>query len=171
MEKTMKFDPRFEFVVDKARNRITVEREFAAKQQLVWDCHTQAEYLDQWFAPKPLTTRTKHMEFKVGGYWHYAMVMPDGQSFWGRLDYQSIAPIDGYVALDGFSDETGAINPELPRARWDVAFAGAQDRTTVTTVIQYDSAQDVQKVIDMGLQAGLTSTLERLDELLLTLQA
>jgi uncharacterized protein YndB with AHSA1/START domain len=52
-----------------------------------------------------------------------------------------------------------------------VAFAGAQDRTTVTTVIQYDSAQDVQKVIDMGLQAGLTSTLERLDELLLTLQA
>ena len=34
-----------------------------------------------------------------------------------------------------------------------------------------DSAQDVQKVIDMGLQAGLASTLERLDELLLTLQA
>jgi uncharacterized protein YndB with AHSA1/START domain len=171
MEKTMKIDPRFEFVVDKARNRITVEREFTAKQQLVWDCHTQPEYLDQWFAPKPLTTRTKHMEFKVGGYWHYAMVMPDGQSFWSRLDYQSIAPIDGYVALDGFSDETGSTNPELPRARWDVAFAGAQDRTTVTTVIQYDSAQDVQKVIDMGLQAGLTSTLERLDELLLTLQA
>ena len=62
------------------------------------------------------------------------------------------------------------VNPELPRARWDVAFAGAQDRTTVTTIIQYDSAQDVQKVIDMGLQAGLASTLERLDELLLTLQ-
>src|SRR3954463_14040598 len=112
MEKTMKIDPRFEFVVDKARNRITVEREFSAKQQLVWDCHTRREYLDQWFAPKPLTTRTKHLEFKAGGYWHYAMVMPDGQSFWSRLDYQSVAPIDGYVALDGFSDESGAVNPE-----------------------------------------------------------
>ena len=51
-----------------------------------------------------------------------------------------------------------------------MSFAGAQKRTTVTTVIQYDSAQDVQKVIDMGLQAGVASTLERLDELLLTLQ-
>lgn len=39
----MKIDPRFEFVVDKARNRITVVREFAAKQQLVWDCHTRSE--------------------------------------------------------------------------------------------------------------------------------
>lgn len=109
------------------------------------------------------------MDFKAGGYWHYAMVTPDGQSFWSRLDYQLIEPIDSYVALDGFSDETGAVNSEMPRARWSVAFAGAQDRTTVTTVIQYESAQDVQKVIDMGLQAGLASTLERLDELLLTL--
>ena len=166
----MKTDPRFEFLVDKASDRITVKREFAAKHQLVWDCHTRREYLDRWFAPKPLTTRTKHMEFKEGGHWHYAMVTPDGQSYWSRLDYQTIDPIDGYVALDGFSDETGAVNPELPRARWDVAFTAVQERTLVTTVIQYDSAQDVQKVIDMGFREGLASTLERLDELLLTLR-
>ena len=64
-------------------------------------------------------------------YWHDATVMPDGQAFWSRLDYQSIAPIDVYVALDGLSDESGAVNPEMPRARWGVAFAGRQDGTTV----------------------------------------
>jgi hypothetical protein len=42
MEKMMKIDPRFEFVVDKARNRITVEREFAANQHLVWDCQQRS---------------------------------------------------------------------------------------------------------------------------------
>jgi hypothetical protein len=35
----------------------------------------------------------------------------------------------------------------------------------------YKSAEDVQKVIDMGLKDGLASTLERLDELLLTMHA
>jgi len=167
----MKAELPFDFRVDKERNRITVQREFAAKRQLVWDCHTKRELLDQWFAPKPLSTKTKHMEFREGGYWHYAMVTPDGQTFWSRLDYRTINPIDGYTALDGFSDETGAVNAAMPRAGWDVAFTDAQQRTLVTTVIQYDSASDVQKVIDMGLREGLASTLERLDELLQSMGA
>lgn len=167
----MKPDLRFDFVVDKTNSSITVKREFAAERQLVWDCYTKQELLDQWFAPKPLTTKTKHMEFREGGYWHYAMVMPDGQEFWSRQDYQTITPIDGYVALDAFSDETGAVNPDLPRARWEVGFADLQTRTLVTTIVLYKSADDVQKVIDMGLKDGLASTLERLDELLLTIGA
>ncbi|GLQ94384.1 SRPBCC family protein [Dyella acidisoli] len=167
----MKAELQFDFLVDKEKNSITVKREFAAERQLVWDCHTKRELLDRWFAPKPLTTKTKHMEFKEGGYWHYAMITPDGQAFWNRLDYQSISPIDGYVALDGFCDETGVVNPDMPRARWDVAFTDAKARTLVTTVVLYSSADDVQKAIDMGLKDGLASTLERLDELLHTMGA
>ena len=127
----------FDFVVDKAKSNITVKRQFAAKRQLVWDCHTKRELLDQWFAPKPLTTKTKHMEFREGGYWHYAMLTPDGQSFWNRLDYETIKPIDAYSALDGFCDESGSVNPGMPRAKWDVSFADMQAHTLVTTVVQY----------------------------------
>ncbi len=166
MEKMMKADLRFDFLADMTKNSITVRKEFAAKRQLVWDCHTKREMLDQWFAPKPLTTKTKHMEFKEGGHWHYAMITPDGQTFWNRLDYLSIKPIDGYVAMDAFSDEAATVNPDMPRARWDVAFTDAQDRTLVTTVVLYSSPEDLQKTIDMGLKDGLRSTLERLDELL-----
>jgi len=75
----MKPELQFNFAVED--NRITVQREFAAKRHLFWDCHTRQELLDRWFAPKPLTTKTKYMEFKEGGYWHYAMLTPDGQSF------------------------------------------------------------------------------------------
>lgn len=131
-----------------------------------WDCHTKRELLDLWFAPKSLTTKTKHMEFKAGGHWDYAMITDDGQAFWNRLDYQAISPIDGYVALDGFCDETGIVNPDLPRSRWDVAFTDVKEHTLVTTSVLYNSAEDVQKAIDMGLKDGLASTLERLDELL-----
>ncbi|MGM3277673.1 SRPBCC domain-containing protein [Ralstonia sp. 24A2] len=161
----------FDFLVDKEKSSITVKKAFAAKRQLVWDCHTKPELLDRWFAPKPLTTKTKHMEFKAGGYWHYGMTTPDGQTFWSRLDYQSISPIDGYTALDGFSDETGVVNPDMPRARWDVTFTDAKETTLVTTVVVYNSPEDVQKVIDMGLKEGMASTLERLDELLLVIGA
>jgi len=167
----MKTDLQFDFLVDKIKSSITVKREFAAKRQLVWDCYSKSELLDQWFSPKPLTTKTKHMDFSEGGYWHYAMVDPNGQEYWGRLDYQTINPIDNFTALDGFSDESGAINPGLPRSNWDVTFSDALERCLVTTVVSYKSSEELQKVIDMGLKEGLKSTLERLDELLTKLNS
>lgn len=164
----MKADLRFDFLVDKEKSTITIKREFAAKRQLVWDCHTKSELLDRWFAPKPLTTRTKFMDFREGGHWHYAMVEPNGQEYWSRVDYQAIHPIDSYTSLDGFSDDTGALNPELPRSKWNVSFSDVKAHTLVETVVSYASPEALQQVINMGLKEGLTSTLERLDELLLT---
>ena len=167
----MKPDLRFDFLPDRANARITVAREFAAKRQLVWDCHTKQDLLDRWFAPRGLTTRTRHMDFREGGYWHYAMVTPDGHHFWNRLDYGTIDPIDGYTAKDGFCDEAGTVNPGMPRSDWTVTFAEMSDRTLVTTVVRYASPEDLQKVIDMGLEGGMASTMERLDELLPLLAA
>src|ERR1700750_2828776 len=104
----------FYFAASKDQSTIRIEREFAARRQLIWDCHTKSELLDQWFAPKGLTTQTKEMDFRVGGYWHYAMITPDGQTFWNRVDYETIDPIDGYTARDGFCDEVGVVNPDTP---------------------------------------------------------
>lgn len=165
----MKADLQFVFLVNKENNTMTIKREFAANRQLVWDCYTKRELLDQWFAPKPLTTKTKSMDFKEGGHWHYAMITPDGQEFWGWMDYRTITPIENYTAMDGFCDETGALNPDLPRSNWDVTFTENSGRSFVQTIVHYNSADELQKVIDMGMKEGLTSTLERLDELLLSL--
>jgi uncharacterized protein YndB with AHSA1/START domain len=113
----MRPDLRFDFLADRANSTLTINREFDAKRQLVWDCHTKSALLDRWFAPVPLTTRTSHMDFRPGGYWHYAMITPDGQEYWNRLDYETIDPIDGYTAKDGFCDATGTVNPDMPRSR------------------------------------------------------
>ena len=159
----------FDFLVDKAKNIITVKREFKANRQLVWDAYTKSDILDQWFAPKPFTTKTKEMSFTEGGHWLYAMIDPDGKEYWGRLDYQKINPIDDYSALDAFCDENGNFNPDLPRAEWHVVFKDLASNALVETKIKYQSLADLETVIQMGLKEGLASTLEKLDELLLTL--
>lgn len=164
-------DLRFDFVADRAKGSLTIAREFDAGRQLVWDCHTKQELLDQWFAPKGLTTSTRHMDFREGGFWHYAMITPDGQHFWNRLDYLAIDPIDSYSAIDGFCDEGGAVNPDMPRSKWAVTFSDVSGRTLVKTIVLYSSPDDLQKAIDMGLEGGMASTMERLDELLPTLVA
>lgn len=159
----------FDFLVDKENNTLTIKREFAANRQLVWDCYTKSELLNQWFAPKPFTTKTKSMDFREGGHWHYAMVDPDGKEYWGLTEYLTIRPIENYTARDGFSDESGEVNPELPHSNWDVTFMEMSEHSLVHAVVTYASLKDLEAVIQMGMQEGMTSTLERLDELLLTL--
>lgn len=160
----------FDFLVNKENNTLTIKREFAAERQLVWDCYTKSELLDQWFAPKSFTTMTKSMDFKNGGHWHYAMIDQDGNHYWGYTEYNNIQPIDSYETLDVFCDEAGEINNDLPRAKWEVTFSDKADHTVVETIVFYASLNDLEAVINMGMEGGMISTLEKLDELLVKLK-
>lgn len=165
----MKNNLQFDFLVDKDKNTMTIKREFLANRQLVWDAYTKSELLNQWFAPSPLTTKTKSMDFSEGGHWVYAMVEPNGTEYWGRTDYLKIKPIDYYTALDAFCDSEGNINPDLPRANWEVTFTDKGENALVQTVVTYKSLADLETVVKMGMEEGMKSTLNRLDDLLLIL--
>jgi len=111
------------------------------------------------------------MDFREGGHWLYAMIEPGGKEYWARLDYLTITPIDNYTALDSFCDENGNMNPDLPRANWNVTFLDyAEENTLVETIVSYKSLSDLETVIQMGMEEGMKLTLEKLDELLIILK-
>lgn len=156
----------FDFSIDKETNTVLVKREFAATATLVWDAWTKPNLLDQWWAPKPYQTQTKSMDFREGGYWFYAMVSPEGEKHWCRNDYQKIEDQHSYTALDAFCDETGALDPNLPRTLWTNEFNAMDDTTLVSITAKYDSLADLEKIMEMGFQEGFTMALGNLDELL-----
>jgi uncharacterized protein YndB with AHSA1/START domain len=160
----------FDFLADKENNTLTIRREFAAERQLVWDCYTKSELLDRWFAPAPWKTRTKFMNFNEGGHWHYSMCGPEGEEHFARMDYLKIQPKTGFRALDGFCDADGNLNTELPRAAWHSTFSDFSGNTLVETVVTYNSLNDLEAILQMGMKEGLTMAMESLDELLVSLQ-
>lgn len=164
----MTANPPLSITADTRSNRLTIQRSFDAPKALVWDCFTKSELLDQWFAPEPLTARTKSMEFREGGHWHFAMIDPDGAEYWARFDYEAINPTDSYRARDAFSDETGAVNNDMPVSVWDVTFEDAAPQTIVQIVATYENAEAMQSVREMGMEEGMKSCLDRLDALLKT---
>lgn len=166
----MRPELQFDFIADKTNHTLTVRREFLAGRPLVWDCYTRSELLDQWFAPKPLTTKTKSMDFREGGHWHYAMVEPGGAEHWGWTEYKTIQPIDFFTSRDAFADAEGTINPNLPQAEWVVRFFDKGENALVETVVTYKSLADLEMVVRMGMEQGMKATLEKLDELLANLQ-
>lgn len=154
----------FEFSVNKENNSINVKREFAADLPLVWAAWTKAELLDQWWAPKPYRTKTKSMNFSVGGSWHYAMISPENETHWCRADYQTIDPLKSFSGLDAFCDEEGNINNEFPRSLWNNTFLSQGESTTVDIVIRYENLEDLEKIVALGFEEGFTMALGNLDQ-------
>jgi len=153
----------FNFNVDKESNQIKVERLFNAPVDLVWAAWTESDILDQWWAPKPWVAKTKSMDFKEGGHWHYAMVGPENETHWARVDYLRINPEKYFSAFDGFSDAEGNPNTSLPRNKWENNFIDQGQETMVDIVLSFDSLEDLEKIIAMGFKEGFTAGLENLD--------
>lgn len=160
----MKNNLLFDFTVDKAKKTVFVNREFAADLSLVWDAFTKQEILDQWWAPKPWESKTKFMNFKVGGKRFYAMVGPEGQEHWSIQKYTSITPKTNFKYLNAFADKDE--NPDLPGSEWNLNFSEKDGTTTVSIIIYNESLERMEKMIEMGFQGGFTMTLNYLEELL-----
>ena len=159
----------FDFKVDESTSTVFVDKEFDAELSLVWDAFTKQEILDQWWAPKPFISKTKYMDFRVGGRRFYAMANPDGTEIgWQIFDYTSITPKSNFKCLSVFADKDET--PHLPGANWDLTFSEQNGTTKVSISIYFESPEELEKMIEIGFKEGFTMTLNELTNLLITLK-
>ena len=156
----------FDFTVDKATKTVMITREFDAELSLVWDAFTKGELLDQWLAPRPWISKTKYMDFKVGGKRFYAMISPEEEERWAIQEYTSITPKTNFKMYNAFADATG--NPELPGSEWDHTFSEQGGTTKVSIVIYNESLERLERILE-GFTQGMKMAMSNLEELLATL--
>ncbi len=157
-----------DFIVNKETKTVSITKEFAFEHSLVWDAYTKPELLDQWWAPKPFSSRTKVMNFEVGGRRFYAMVSPDGTKRWVVQKYTSITPKTNFKLFNAFADADE--NLELPGSDWDLNFSEQGGATKVSISIYNESLERLERMIEMGFREGTMAQLKNLDELLATLK-
>ncbi len=153
-----------DFVVNKETKTVTITKEFEAELSLVWDAYTKQELLDQWWAPKPFSSRTKVMDFEVGGRRFYAMVSPDGAERWAVQRYTSITPKTNFKFFNAFADADE--NLQLPGSDWDLNFSELDGNTTVHVSIYNESLERLERMIEFGFREGTIAQLQNLEELL-----
>ena len=157
----------FDLTVNKETKTVFITREFDANLSLVWDAFTKAELLDQWVAPHPWTSKTKFMDFVVGGRRFYAMVSPEGHESWAIQKYTSISPKTNFKMFNAFADKDE--NPQLPGSDWDYTFSERSGKTKVNITIYNESLARMEKMIEMGFTEGFKMSMKNLENLLATL--
>ena len=160
----MKNDLPLDITVDKIKRTVVIRREFAAPLSQVWDAYTKPDILDQWWGPKPLVSKTKAMNFEVGGRRFWAMVNPDGQERWSIQKYTSITPKTNFRFTSNFADKDE--NAEQPGSEWDISFSERDGRTEVTITIYNESLARMERLTESGFREGVAMQFKNLEELL-----
>jgi uncharacterized protein YndB with AHSA1/START domain len=153
-------------VKDLEAKSIEVSREFEASLENVWRAYTESELLDQWWGPSPWRAETIKMNFREGGYWLYAMVGPDNQKQWGKMEYIRINKYERIDITDAFCNEEGIEDPSLPKSKGSFEFTETPHGVLVTSRMYYPSEKDVQTLVDMGFEQGISTALDQLEEVL-----
>lgn len=142
---------------------LTLTRAIAASPEKVWRCWTDPAILPQWFGPDGFTCRTKTIDLREGGQWHFDMIGPDGTIWPNRHRFTRHDPPSRIEFLmDGDDDATPAM-----RVTVDIAPEGIGTR--LTQVIHFPDAQAVKTALAYGadkLGAQTHAKLARLAETL-----
>lgn len=158
--------------INKETNELTIEREFNAPRQLVWDAWTKPELLEKWWGPKDWTTTVKKLELKEGSVWHYLMegkMSPEATentAAWGIGVFHEVNEPEKLIYMDSFSSEEGTIDESLPSALITVYFVENEGKTNLVTVSKYETIEQLEQVVAMGVEEGFNQSLDKLDEVL-----
>jgi uncharacterized protein YndB with AHSA1/START domain len=155
---------------DFENNTLIVERTFNAPRERVWQAYADPEKFAQWWGPEGFETTVKEFEFKPGGKNHYGMKCVDerqgewfGKTSWGLMKFESIDAPSSFGYKDYFTDETGVINEELPAMTITMDFIEEDGKTKLVSRGVVSSRDELEKLVNMGMIEGLTSTLDKLE--------
>ncbi|MFI2667437.1 SRPBCC family protein [Micromonospora carbonacea] len=145
---------------------LTFVAEFDAGVERVWQVWADARQLERWWGPPTWPATFEQHDFVVGGWSHYYMTGPEGEKSRG---WWRITALDAPHRLefdDGFSDEHGnPIDADQPtHAVATLTADGA--RTRLTLVTRFADADQLERMVDMGMEEGLREALGQIDGLL-----
>lgn len=147
--------------------KLLITRDFDAPPALMFEVWSDCKHLKHWWGPKEWPMDECEMDFREGGTWHFSLRGPnEGDESWGIAVYKEIDKPRKIVYQDNFSDKDGNINEEMPGMLVTVEFHDYKGKTRVASTTLFNTPETREKVVEMGVVEGMSSSMERLDEYL-----
>ena len=151
---------------DLDKHTMTVTAEFAAPVERVWALYADPKQLERhWGPPGWPATFVRH-DFEPGGGSHYYMSGPDGEQAHGVWRIVDVDAPRSFSLEDAFADAEGRPNEELGWTRMSASLAPTDGGTRVVLVSTFQSVEQLQQMVDMGMEEGLKQAMGQIDDIL-----
>ena len=148
------------FSVNKNELSVVMDRVFDATPEQIFKIISDPKLIPQWWGPKQFTTRVDKMDFRVGGEWRF-IHQGNGQEFAFHGVYKEIVPNE--KVSDTFNFEGFPGDHEMVETMTLESLEGNKTKMTTTSV--YKNIQDLEGMVNGGMEGGAKETWERLAEL------
>lgn len=145
---------------------LTITAQFAAPIERVWQVYADPRQLEKIWGPPGYPATVVEHSLAVGGRVHYFMTSPEGEKYPGWWQITAVDEPNTFSFDDGFATEDFAPVESMPVSHNVYSFVEDGGTTTATYTGRYESADDLQKVLDMGVTEGASLAINQIDELL-----
>ena len=143
---------------------ILITREFDAPRHLVYKAWTTPELVERWWSGKQGEMESVEIDLRVGGRWRYVMTTSSGDEIAFNGEYREIVENERLVHTEVFEamPGDGAINV--------VTFADADGRTRLELLVQCETKETRDGIIESGMEVGMQEQMDLLEELAVSLR-
>jgi uncharacterized protein YndB with AHSA1/START domain len=146
---------------------MTLEAEFDASAERVWQLWEDPRQLERWWGPPTYPATVTSHDLRPGGRVQYHMTGPEGDQSKGYWEILEAEPPHRLVFNDGFASEDGTPNTDLPlnSARVTIEdIGGGRTRMSIQSI--FPSAEAMEQVLAMGMEEGLKQAVGQTDAIL-----
>jgi len=146
---------------------MTITAEFDASPERVWQLWADPRQLERWWGPPTYpATFTRH-DLAPGSRVEYHMTGPEGDQPRGFWDIVEADKPRSIVFRDGFANDDGTPNTDLPSTESRVTIEEIGDgRTRMSIASIFPSRQAMEQVLAMGMEEGLKQAVGQIDAIL-----
>jgi len=145
---------------------MTVVADFAASLQRLWDAYADPRQIEQFWGPPTYPAKFTRHDMVAGGRAEYIMTGPEGDKSPGHWDFLSVDAPNGFEVTDGFSNQDGSDNTDMPTMRMTFAFEATDGGSRLTTTTFFGSAEQLEQLLAMGMEQGMTEAMGQIDAVL-----
>jgi uncharacterized protein YndB with AHSA1/START domain len=146
---------------------MTVIAEFDAPVERVWQLWDDPRQLERWWGPPSHPATVVDHDLTPGGWVRYFMTSPEGDKYRGWWRVEEVDAPRVLVVEDGFADDAGEPNPEMPTTKMRVALSEREPGGTRATIVStFPSAEALEQMLAMGMDEGMREAMAQMDDVL-----
>lgn len=145
---------------------MTVVADFSVPAHRLWEAYSDPRQLEKFWGPPEWPATFSRHDMAPGGLSRYYMTGPDGERMNGLWEIVGVEAPRTLEVRDRFARGDGTPDDDMPSMRVVFVFDETRAGSRLTTTTSFSSVADLEQLVEMGMEEGLTSSMGQIDQVL-----